>query len=141
MNKIVKLLIKYIFLFLVGGSVYVMIELSFRGYSHFSMFVLGGICFIACGLINEILSWDTPLWIQMLIGSILITILEYITGYIVNIKLGWSVWDYSNLPLNINGQVCILFSIIWYFISGIAIVLDDHIRYKFFGEEKPHYKL
>ena len=65
----------------------------------------------------------------------------FLTGCIVNLLLGFHVWDYSDLPLNILGQICIPFSIIWFFISGIGIVMDDYIRYIFFKEEKPKYFL
>ena len=60
---------KYIALGVTGGLLYILIETAWRGYSHWTMFVLGGICFLALGLINEILSWDTPLWQQILIGA------------------------------------------------------------------------
>lgn len=140
MKKILQLLLKYIILFIIGGAVYIFIEILWRGYSHWTMFILGGICFITLGLINEILSWETPIWKQMIIGSLIITSLEFITGCIVNLWLGFNVWDYSNLPLNILGQVCLPFSILWCFISLIGIVLDDYIRYIFFNEEKPRYK-
>ena len=140
-KKIFKLIIKYVVLFVMGGLVYMSLELLWRGYTHWTMGVLGGICFICLGLINEILSWETPLALQMLIGSTIITILEFITGCIVNIWLGWNVWDYSNLPLNLLGQICLPFSILWYFISAIGIVIDDYIRYIYFDEECPRYKL
>lgn len=141
LKKLSKLLLKYLFLLIVGGTTYVGIELLWRGYSHWSMFFLGGLCFICCGLLNEILPWDMVLSKQMLLGAIIITTLEFITGYIVNLKLGWNVWDYSNLPLNICGQVCPIFFIAWYYVSGLAIILDDWLRYWIFHEEKPHYKL
>ena len=140
-KKIFKLIIKYIVLFVTGGLVYMSLELLWRGYTHWTMGVLGGICFICLGLINELLSWETPLILQMFIGSIIITILEFITGCIVNLWLGWNVWDYSNLPLNLLGQICLPFSILWYFISAIGIVIDDYIRYIYFDEERPRYKL
>lgn len=139
--KRLKLLSKYLFLLLVGGITYVGIEILWRGYSHWTMFLLGGLCFICCGLLNEIIPWEVALYKQMLIGAIIITLLEFITGVIVNIKLGWNVWDYSNLPLNVCGQICPIFFIAWYFISGIAIIFDDYLRYWMFEEEKPHYKL
>jgi uncharacterized membrane protein len=132
---------KYLCLFFIGGFIYYFIEIIWRGYSHWSMFILGGICFIVLGNINNILSWETPLIYQSILGSIIITILEYITGYIVNIKLNWDVWDYSDLPLNIDGQVCLLFSLIWLIISTIGIILDDYLRYFIFKEKKPVYKL
>lgn len=140
-KRIIKLIIKYVVLFIIGGLVYMSLELLWRSYTHWTMGVLGGICFICLGLINELLSWETPLVLQMFIGSIIITVLEFITGCIVNLWLGWNVWDYSNLPLNLLGQICLPFSILWYFISAIGIVIDDYIRYIYFDEEYPRYKL
>lgn len=78
---------------------------------------------------------------QMGVSTIIITCLEYLTGAIVNIGLGLNVWDYSNLPLNIHGQICLYFSFVWFFVSFIAIVLDDLLRYKLFGEEFHKYRL
>ena len=82
-----RLLNKYLFLFGTGGLLYILIELIWRGYSHWTMFALGGICFVFLGLINEILPWQMPLWQQMIIGAIGITILEFVTGCIVNLWL------------------------------------------------------
>ena len=130
---------KYIALEITGGLLYVLIETAWRGYSHWTMFVLGGLCFLALGLINEVMSWDTPLWQQVLIGACIVTALEFLTGCIVNLWLGWNVWDYSNIPFNLLGQICLPFSVIWCLISIFGIVLDDYIRYIFFGEEKPRY--
>ena len=141
MKNLLKIIGKYLFLFCVGGLAYVGLEFLWRGHSHWTMFVLGGICFICCGLLNEIIPWDIVLSEQMFIGAIIITTLEFITGYIVNIKLRWNVWDYSKLPFNIRGQICPIFFIAWYYVSGVAIVLDDYLRYWLFHEEKPHYKL
>lgn len=53
---------KYLVLFDVGGLLYIMLELLWRGHSHWTMFLLGGICFICLGLINELLPWEMPLW-------------------------------------------------------------------------------
>lgn len=137
---VVKKAVKYCFLGVVGGTIYYILEIMFRGYSHWSMFLLGGICFIALGLINEFLSWDTPLINQMVIGSVIITILEFITGCIVNLWLGWNIWDYSGLPYNLLGQISLFSSIGWIGLSLVGITLDDFIRWKCFKEEKPHYK-
>lgn len=136
-----KLVIKYLFLLCVGGSIYCSIELVQRGRTHWTMFVVGGLCFIFCGLVNELLSWDMLIWKQMAICTVGITLIEFISGCIINILLGWNVWDYSNQPFNILGQVCLLYSGFWYLLSYIAIILDDYLRYWFFKEEKPRYKL
>lgn len=137
----IKLFAKYLALFFIGGTIYVSLEHIWRGWSHWTMFILGGICFIALGLINEILDWDTPMVLQMAIGCVIITTLEFITGCIVNLGLGWDVWDYSQYPLNFLGQISVRSSVLWYFLSAVGIVLDDMIRWKAFGEDKPKYKL
>ena len=131
---------KYEFLFFVGATIYVIIEKLYRGYSHWTMFLLGGICFIALGLINEVIPWNMPLLLQMFIGGVIITVLELITGCVVNLWLGWNVWDYSELPFNLWGQISLFSSIVWVGLSLVGIVLDDFIRWKFFGEDKPHYR-
>lgn len=132
---------KHLILGTIGGLIYVLLELIWRGYSHWTMFLLGGTCFVLLGLINEILDWDTPLTLQMLIGCTVITVLEFITGCVFNLWLGWNVWDYSDLKFNILGQISLFSSIGWYFISLVGITLDDWLRYRLFGEKKPRYKL
>lgn len=120
---------------------YIALELLWRGHSHWTMFILGGICFVALGLINEVLPWDMPLWKQSLIGACIITALEFVTGCVVNLWLGLGVWDYSHMKGNILGQICPQFFLLWLPVSLSGIVLDDWLRCWWFGEEKPHYKL
>lgn len=135
MNKILK----FISLFFIGGTIYFLMETLWRGYSHWSMFILGGICFVIIGGLNEYYGWDMPFWKQCLIGAAVITGLEFLTGLIVNKMCGWAVWDYSGLPLNVMGQICLPYSLLWFVLSGVAIIIDDYLRYWLFGEEKPHY--
>lgn len=132
---------KYFILGIIGGAVYVLLEMLWRGYSHWTMFLLGAVCFILIGLVNEVFEWDTPLLLQMLFGCAIITALEFITGCIVNLWLGWDVWDYSQYKFNVLGQISLRSSVGWYFLSLVGIVLDDYIRYWFFDEEKPRYKI
>ena len=139
MNKL-KIIAKYLFLGVIGSIIYMSLEILWRGYTHWTMGVLGGICFICLGLINELLSWETPLVLQILIGGTIITILELITGCIVNLWLEWNVWDYSDLPYNLLGQISLFSSVGWIGLSIVGIVLDDFIRWKWFGEDKPRYR-
>ena len=139
MKSLLTNLFKYTVLLIIGGAIYCGIELSTRGRTHWSMFVVGGLCFVFCGSVNEFFDWDMIIWKQMLICAIGITIIEFISGCIINLWLGWNVWDYSNQPLNILGQVCVLFSFCWYILSFIAIIFDDYLRFFLFNEEKPHY--
>ena len=141
MKENVKLLFKHLVLFLIGGISYCGIELLYRQRTHISMLIVGGLCFVFIGAINEFIPWTMKLWKQMLIGSCIVTILEFISGLIVNVWLGLDVWDYSNVWGNVLGQICLPFSIIWFFISLLAIVADDYLRYWLFGEEKPRYYL
>ena len=136
-----KQIIKEPILFCVGGMAYNVVEVLYRGYTHWTMFVVGGLCFVLIGLINEIFSWETALWKQMLIGGTVITIVEFVSGCVVNLLLGWNVWDYSQLPLNVLGQICVPFYFVWVVLSLVGIVLDDMIRWKCFGEDKPRYKI
>lgn len=141
-KKIIKNICKEAILLVIGGLIYVFMELLFRGYSHISMFFVGGIAFVLIGEINEIpVLKDYPLFYQMIAGSLVITMLELISGYILNIKLGLNIWDYSSLPFNYKGQICLYFTILWIFVSLIAILLDDYIRYRLFGQTKAEYKL
>lgn len=136
-----KQIIKEPILFCVGGMAYNVVEVLYRGYTHWTMFVVGGLCFVLIGLINEIFSWETALWKQMLIGGTVITVVEFVSGCVVNLLLGWNVWDYSQLPLNVLGQICVPFYFVWVLLSLVGIVLDDMIRWKCFGEDKPRYKI
>jgi uncharacterized membrane protein len=132
--------LKYTFLFLTGGFAYGGIEILSRGYSHISMLIAGGICFVLIGLLNEILPWDMAVISQMAISTFIITTVEFVVGVVVNLWLKLNVWDYSTKPYNILGQVCLLYSNIWFFLSLFAILLDDYLRYFILKGEKPRYK-
>lgn len=132
---------KNMVLFIIGGIIYYFIETLWRGYSHVSMFFVGGLCFILIGLINEFLSFDTPIWKQQLIATVIVTLIELAAGIVLNKWLNMSIWDYSNLPFNLWGQVSLHYSIGWFVLSAAAIILDDWLRYFLFKDEKPYYKL
>lgn len=135
-----KVFLKYLTLFLVGGVFYYSLEVIFRGYSFPAMAVCGGLCFIICGVINE-RSRCMPLVLQMAIAAFGITAIEFVFGLVLNVWLDLGMWDYSNMPGNILGQICPQFMVLWFFLSAVGIILDDVIRWRFFGEEKPHYHL
>lgn len=135
-----KSIIKYMLLFLTGGATYYLLEIAFRGYSYPAMLICGGLCFLICGTINEI-DRCMPLLLQQLIASAEITAIEFAFGMVLNVWLSLHMWDYSNMPGNILGQICPQFTLIWFFLSGVGILLDDYMRWVIFGEEKPHYHL
>lgn len=133
--------IKHGTLFVIGGVAYVCIELLFRGRSHWTMFVLGGLLFVLIGGINNFLPWEMPLLLQGLIGGAIVTVAELAAGCVLNLWLGLALWDYSNMPLNFMGQICLPFSVAWVGLSIVAVLLDDWLRWRLFGEDKPHYKI
>ena len=53
----------------------------------------------------------------MIFGAMVITLIELITGVIVNERLNQNVWDYSNLSYNYRGQICLWYSLVWFFLS------------------------
>jgi uncharacterized membrane protein len=116
------------------------LEILWRGWTHWTMGVVGGLCCILIGLINEILPKETPLLVQAPIASIIITSLEYISGYILNIKLGLEIWDYSQMPLNVDGQICLPASLLWMVVGILGVIVDDKVR-SCFGETDVKHKL
>ena len=142
-----------IFLFLAGGRIYTWIEILWRGHTHWTMFLLGGGCFVTMGLLNEYrIPWHWCLLRQAVVSACTITVFEYITGCIVNILLGWQVWDYSNLPFNLHGQICLYYFLLWIPLSAAGIILDDWLRYLAYlalrgklpriqKRERPHYSI
>lgn len=137
--RVINQVLKYLLLFCLGGILYYYIEVLFRGYSHWSMFILGAICFLFCSIQNEHPFWKAPLWKQVIRCAVFVLCGEFITGCMVNLWLGWNVWDYSMEPFNILGQVCLKMGVLFSGLCLVAIVLDDVLRWIVFEEERPEY--
>ena len=105
------------------------------------MALLGGIIFVVAGVQNEFYPRDYPLYKKVLKVWGFTVISELFTGCIVNLWLGWGVWDYSSLPMNLRGQICLPYCLLFLPLCLLAIIIDDYIRYWVFHEEKPHYKI
>ena len=97
---------------LTGGFLYCLVEILYRGYTHISMFLLGGICFLCIGGIRRTFR-DGAAAQKMLLCAGVITLFEFLCGVFVNLELGLAVWDYSSMPLNVMGQICITYSAAW----------------------------
>lgn len=119
-------------LFLSCGFIYCMIEILFRGWSHWSMFVLTGFLGVFCvDSINNMLSFDCDYIMQILISTILCTIGEGISGIILNVWLQLNVWDYSKMTFGtfFFGQCNVLFCVAWMLIISIIIFYCDAYNY------------
>lgn len=117
-------------IFLFGGAVYSLIEIIFRGFTHWSMTLTGGLCLLIMFRHFTARPYE-PLVMKCLFGAITITILEFIAGCIVNLWLDWEVWDYSGMMFNLFGQICLPFSVLWFFISIPAVMLSNFFSRRF----------
>lgn len=106
---------KYIIIFGLGAFIYGAIEVIVRGYTHWTMALTGGAVMALFMLINR--SRDVNILLRGLLGALVITSLEFAVGAVVNLGLGWDVWDYSEKPFNIMGQICPLFTLGWFALS------------------------
>lgn len=131
--KKIQFLKKETIIFVIFGFLYICLELLYRGRTHISMFFVGGLCGVLIGLINDNTP-DMPLFYQCILGTIIVTLIEFISGCYLNIYLGLGIWDYSHVPFNFLGQVCLPFSIIWMFLSIPVIYLDDYLKNKLLNE-------
>ena len=135
-------MLKKIIMFLTGFCVYITVEVCFRGYSYITMGVCGGLLFLLIDSINNKISWDLDILLQGVLGSCAITLCELIVGEVC-LLLGKSpMWNYTNMPLNFDGVICVPFSLLWIGLSIVAVFIADAINYYVFKEKPvPYYKL
>lgn len=126
---------------LIGGVIYLIIELLWRGRTHWTMGVVGGLCFILLGMNQKLFTTNTPLLLQAMIGTLFVTAVELLSGIILNIWLGLDIWDYSMLPFNILGQISLQYILLWLPLSLFAIIVYNWLRHWLYNEELPRYKL
>ncbi|MDO4742989.1 MAG: hypothetical protein Q4B04_03000 [bacterium] len=103
-------------LFGIGSVGYGLIELLWRGYTHPSMLLAGGICFYTITIISNRLANLNVLY-KCAVSSLIITTVELVFGCVFNLLLKCDVWDYSHIPFNLKGQICLLFSLLWGLLS------------------------
>ena len=104
-----------LFVYLLGAVGYGGIECLWRGFTHWTMLLLGGVCFVTIyGVTNSLRS---PLVWKWLLCAAIITALEFSSGCLLNLYLGWEIWDYGNLSGNLLGQICPFYSACWFLLS------------------------
>lgn len=104
--------------FLLGAVGYPLIELAYRRRTHPTMALAGGISAV---ILRRISKTDRPLWQQALLGGLMITGIEYAIGRVFNRR--HHIWDYRHMPLNVQGQICLPFTLAWCGLSAAAIRL------------------
>jgi len=133
--------LEYLGMWLMGGGGYCLLEAAWRGWTHWTMFLAGGTLFLLIGVERGHQKWKMSLVSQTLLASLTITGGEFVSGCIVNLWLHMHIWDYSNQPYNLFGQISLAASLGWCAVGLLAILLYDVLAWLLFGEERPHYKL
>lgn len=138
-----KKIIPHLIIFIVSGLIYVLLEVLWRGYSHWTMFICAGCCGLVMATVNNsILEFETDFRIQVLVSAFLCTTAELIFGLIFNSN--FTIWDYRNTWGTIhflNDQVNILFIGVWIIISIFALPFLDWMQWKLGLANKPYYKI
>ena len=101
------------------------LEFVWRGRSHYSMFLTGGVCFLLLGAISR-RAERLLLPVRVLAGAGIITAAELIAGLLFN--RDYSVWDYRHMPMNFLGQICLLYSLLWIPVSFLAMDLYGRLE-------------
>lgn len=127
---------KYISVFAVGAVLYPILEILWRGYTHPSMAVVGGICFCGIWFVNEKLMYRYGTVFRALLCSGIITAVELCSGILLNTVLGLRVWDYSMRPFNFMGQICIGYTFLWFALSIPVSAICARIISRMHGGER-----
>ena len=114
-------------IFYLGGMFYCLTELLWRGWTHGSMFLLGGLD----------RRFRISILTQIVLGALIVTFFEFWTGMLVNRVMHLNVWDYSHLPFNLLGQISLPFTLLWMPLSLIAIFCENYLRHALFDEPLP----
>ena len=132
---------KSLAIFTFGGLAYGLLEIIWRGETHISMFVVGGLCFLMITAIDSVPLFGGSLLLEAPICAAFVTAAELISGIIVNIFMNLDVWDYSDMPLNLWGQICLPFSAIWLALAIPAALVSRLMRHFVFEEDLPPIRL
>ena len=115
---------------LIGSVGYSLLDILWRGFTHWTMAATGGLCLTLLYRLDQKHSRE-GLFLRCLKGATLITAVEFLVGCLVNRLLKWQVWDYSNSFGNLLGQVCPLYSLLWFFLCIPVYRLTGSLRQLF----------
>ena len=128
-----------------GGTVYFLLEVAYKTATgsperiSWTMLVLAIVLCIPVERAGYQLPWACPLWLQAMACAALVTLVEFIAGCVLNLWIGLDIWDYSDIPFNLLGQICLPFSLAWWVLCFAFIPVFDWLRWAVIGGEKPKY--
>ena len=130
-----------------GGTVYFLLEVAFKSFTghperiSWTMLVVAILLTIPVERAGEQLPWEVPLWLQALVCAALVTAVELAAGCVINLWLGWDVWDYTAMPGNLWGQICPQYSALWFVLCLVFIPTFDWLRWAVEGGVRPRYTI
>jgi uncharacterized membrane protein len=122
---------------LIMGALYMVLEGLWRGWTNISMLIIGGLCGLLIGKLNQQSTLYRKMWEQCLIGMIIIINFEFVSGMILNVYFKFGIWDYSGIWGNLYGQICIPYAVLWFLLVPSIIYLYDYLRFRLFSEIEP----
>ncbi len=117
----------YFKFFCLGAVLYPLIEIVWRGHTHWTMSLLGGIIMMSFYMLNKYLQ-EANILIKAILGMFVITLLEFLTGLIVNVRHEMHVWSYDSVPYNILGQICPIYTFYWLILSIFAFLILERLQ-------------
>ncbi len=129
--RAVKKLVEYPAVFLAGGLGYGLLELVYRGHTHWTMPLAGGLALVLIYAASN--GIKARQWQKWVMGASIISAVEFVTGGLVNILLGWNVWDYSHHRFDLMGQICALFTLQWFLLCIPLVWLCELAKRKIFS--------
>ena len=117
-----------ILIFAIGALGYGLIEILFRGFTHWTMMLTGGACFLTLYYLNQQFN-KASILLKAIGGALVITLYEFAVGLIVNLWYHWNIWDYSLLPGNVLGQICPLFTLLWFLLCLGLLAISKGLYY------------
>lgn len=136
--RVYKHFCRFIVMWFLLGLCYAVIEILCRGYTFLQMVWIGGLCGVLIGLLNEMPYFrNQRIWMQSVIGTVITLIIEFTSGYLFNIKMHMDLWNYTGIPCNFMGQICLRTAVGWFFLMPLTIYVDDWLRWKLFKEPRP----
>lgn len=109
--------------FMTGAVGYPLLEIVFRGRTHPSMALAGGLSSLA---IHRIGQTAAPLPRKAALCGLSVTGIEAACGLVFN--RNHQVWDYRRMPLNWRGQVCLPYTLIWSLLSAGLMCIDSRMH-------------
>jgi len=133
-------LLRILWLWLITGGVYFVAEGIWRissngGWANIAMLPVGGLCGVLIAIMNENPKFKgRKMAVKALYGMAVLVVVEFASGYVMNIMMGMNVWDYSNRPFNFMGQICLAYAALWFMFTPFIIWFDDFIRFKMWND-------